>query len=109
MITKVNDIDIKIPDTSGFVTNTKCDSDKQGLEKKIEDADKKNVDKTMTKTKLIKKTAYNTNVREIKHKIPSAADLVTAAACDIKAIEIENKIPDVANLATKATLNTKAT
>ena len=42
MLTKDNAIDTKMSITSGLVTNTQYDSDKQRLEKKIEDVDKKN-------------------------------------------------------------------
>ena len=38
---KGNAIDTKIPSTSGLVTKTQYDSDKQGLERKIENVDKK--------------------------------------------------------------------
>ena len=36
LVTKVNAIDTKIPITSGIVTRTQYDSDKQGPEKNIE-------------------------------------------------------------------------
>ena len=42
LITKVNAIDRKIPSTSELVTKTQYDSDKQSLQRKIEDVDKKN-------------------------------------------------------------------
>ena len=41
LATRVNAIVTKIPSTSGLVTKTQYDSDKQGLKKKIEDVDKK--------------------------------------------------------------------
>ena len=56
-----------------LVTKTQYDSDKQSLEKKIEDVDKKI---TYT-TGLFKKTDYNTEITEIENKIPSATRLVT--------------------------------
>ena len=37
LITKVNAIDAKIPNTNELVTKRQCDSNKQGLEKKIDD------------------------------------------------------------------------
>ena len=39
MVTKVNAIDTKVPNLSRLVTKTQCDSDKQVLEKKVEDVD----------------------------------------------------------------------
>ena len=41
MATKVNAIDTKIPSSTRLVTKTLYDSDKQGLEKNLEDVDKK--------------------------------------------------------------------
>ena len=41
LVTKVNAIDTKIASISGLVTNIQYDLYKQGLEKKIEDVDKK--------------------------------------------------------------------
>ena len=41
MVTKVKAVDSKIPITSGLVTKTQYDSDKQGIEKKLEHVDKK--------------------------------------------------------------------
>ena len=40
LVTKVNDIDTKIPITSGLVTKTQNDADKQSVKKKIADVDK---------------------------------------------------------------------
>ena len=52
LVIKVNSIDTKISSTSVLITKTKYDSDKQGLEKKTED-----VDKRMSNTSgLVKKT-----------------------------------------------------
>ena len=36
LVTKVNAVNTNIPNTSGLVTKTQYDLDKQGLEKKIE-------------------------------------------------------------------------
>ena len=41
LVTKVNAIDTKIPCTSGLFTKTWYDLEKQGLEKKIKDVDRK--------------------------------------------------------------------
>ena len=40
LVTKVNDIDTEIPITSGLVTKTQNDADKQGIKKKIANVDK---------------------------------------------------------------------
>ena len=45
LVTKVNDTDTKIPITSGLVTKTQNDADKQGVKKKIA-----NVDRTIANT-----------------------------------------------------------
>ena len=63
-MTKVNAIDIKVPSTSVLVSKTQYNSEKQNLQKKIEDVDKK-----ITNTKvLIKKIDYNTNLKTKKKK-----------------------------------------
>ena len=51
MVTKVKAVDSKIPIISGLVTKTQYDSDKLGIEKKLEHVDKK-VPNTSQKTWL---------------------------------------------------------
>ena len=72
-VIKVNAIDTKILSTSGLVTATQYDSDKQGLEKNIADVDKKipNTDG------LVKKMDYNIKITEIENKIPDTTGLTT--------------------------------
>ena len=77
---KVNAIDTKKPSTSRLVTKTLYNSNKQGLERKIEDVNKK----------AGQKTVYSTKITETENKIPG---LVTTAMLTTKASEIENKIP----------------
>ena len=67
LVAKVNNID-----ASGFVSNTKYDTDKSDLSK------------TMIQTKeylilvnLLKKSDYNIKISQIKNKIPSISDLAT--------------------------------
>lgn len=105
LATKVNAIVIKIPSTSGMLTEKQYESEKQGFEKKIEVVDRKipNI------SGLVKKTDYYTMIAEIENKIPSVTCLVTTATLNIKGARIEHKIPDTTNLASKASLNTKAT
>ena len=75
LATKVNAIVIKMPSTSGMLTEKQYESDKQGFEKKIEVVDRKipNI------SGLVKKTDYYTMIAEIENKIPSVTCLVTTA------------------------------
>ena len=87
-----------IPSTSGLVTKTQYDSEKQGLEKKkIEDVDKK----MPNGSGLVKKCDYIIKITEIENKIPdiSQAALVALATA---------KITDITDQVTKTTINTKA-
>ena len=62
LATKVNAIIIKIPSTSGLLTEKQYDSDKEGIEKKIEVVDRK----TPIISGLVKKTDYYTKITEIE-------------------------------------------
>ena len=76
-VTKVNATDTKIPSASRLVTKTQA---KQGLEKKIEDVNKK-----IPNTRgLVKKAEYNAKITEIENKIPSVVGLVITAALNTK-------------------------
>ena len=101
LVTKVNAIDTKTPSTSRLVTKRRYDSDKQALEKKIEDGYKK--------IPNITGQINNTKITEIEKKIPVVTGIVNTAAFSTKATEAENKVPGITNLLTKAALNTKAT
>ena len=68
MVNKINTIDTKIPSTIGLVTKTQFDSDKQSLEKEIEDVD--------NTSGLVKKTDHSTKITEIPNDIPSIKGLV---------------------------------
>ena len=68
LVIKFNVIDTKIPCTSGLVTKTQYDSDKQGLEKKIEVGKK-----TPNTSGLVKKTDCNAKLTETGNKIHSIA------------------------------------
>ena len=81
LVAKVNSID-----TSGFVLNTKYDTDKLELENKIPVA-----------SGLVKKTDYNTKITEIEGKIPDVSNLVPKTALTT----VENKIPYVGSLVKK--------
>ena len=78
MVTKVNAIDTKIPNTSGLVSKTHHELDKQGLEKTDVDIKISNI------RGLVKNTDYNTKIAEIEIKIPSVTGLVPAAALNKK-------------------------
>lgn len=86
MIIKVNAIGTKTPSITGFVSKTHNDSDRQGLENKIEDVDKK----ILNISELLKRTDYITNIMQTENKVPSVTRLVTIAALNAKAIEIKS-------------------
>ena len=85
LVTKINAINTKIPSTSAIVTKIQCHSDKQGLQNKIEDADKK----IANTSGLVERTNHNTKIKEIKNKIPTVTGLVATAAVNTKATKIE--------------------
>ena len=93
LATKVNTID-----ASGFVLKTQYNTDKSGLEKKIDDADKK----IPNSSGLLKKTDYNAKITGIEGKIPSIAGLATTGALNA----VENKILNVSDLIKKTDYNT---
>ena len=76
LVTNANAINTKIPSTSGLFTKTKYDSDKQGLEKIIEDVDKK----IPITSGLVQKTDCNTKITEIENKMLSVIGLVSTTA-----------------------------
>ena len=80
LITKVNVID-----TDGFVLKTQYNTDKSGLEMKIDNASKKIPDAS----ELVKVADCNPKITEIECKISSITDLATTAALNT----VENKIP----------------
>ena len=76
LVTKVNAIDTKIQSTKVFVAKTQQDLDKQGLEKKIDVAQK--IPNNSQKDWLLHKN------KEIESKISSVTGLVTTAALNTK-------------------------
>ena len=78
LVAKVNAID-----TSEFVLKTQYDTDKSGLEKKIDD------NKLPDIGRLVKKTGYNAKITKIKGNIPSISGLAATATL----AAVENKIP----------------
>ena len=91
---KVNAIDTNISSTRGLVTKTQDDSDKQGIEKRIEDVDKK----IPNTSELVNKTYYNVKITGFKNKIPRTTpditNLITKSALNTKSAEVKNKILD---------------
>ena len=85
LVTKVNAIVTKVQIVSGLVSKTHYDSDKQNLEKKIENFNKKILNTIGTEKTIIWIT-----------------DLVSTTVLSAKATEIENEIPDITVLAIKA-------
>ena len=73
-IIELNAIDTKILSPSGLVTATQYDSDKQGLEKKIADVEKK----TWNIDGFVKKMDYNIVISETESKTPDTTDLTKA-------------------------------
>ena len=62
MLSKANAADIKIPSATGVVTKTQYESDRQGIEKNINDFDKT----TLNISGLVEKTDYNTKLKILK-------------------------------------------
>ena len=89
---KVNSLENKVPDTSTWTYINEYNTDKQGLEKKIEDFNRKILDVS----NLISNTTLNTNIDEVNKKIPDVSGLVTNTALNAKIDEVENRIPDYA-------------
>ena len=91
LITKVNAID-----TCKFVLQTQYNTNKSGLKKIINGADKK-VPHTSV---LVKKTDYNATITDIEGRVHSITGLATTVALNT----VENKIPNVSNLVKKTRL-----
>ena len=79
--------------TNRFVLKTHYNTDKSGLEKKIDDASKKILDASG----LVIKTDYNAKITDIEGKIPSITSLATTAALNA----VNDKMSNVCNLLKK--------
>ena len=83
-VVKVKTTDIKIQNVSGLVTKTNCNSEQEGLEKKIRE-----VDKIICNTSgLIRNTNYNAKITEIEKKILRVTGLITTDTLNTKPILI---------------------
>ena len=50
---------------------------------------------------------YNTQIKNIEHKIPDITNLATNTTLDAKTNEVKNEIPNITNLANTTALNAK--
>ena len=112
-------------DTSGFVTRTKCTTDTNALDDKIDKIEKKipdisgsatkssvtrlitekedYTDKVKKKIPDISGLASKTELTAVENKIPGVSGLATASALTA----VENKIPDITSLITKIDFDAK--
>ena len=79
--------------TNRIVLKTHYNTDKSGLEKKIDDASKKILDASG----LVIKTDYNAKITDIEGEIPSITSLATTAALNA----VNDKMSNVCNLLKK--------
>ena len=79
--------------TNRFVLKTHYNTDKSGLEKKIDDASKKILDASG----LVIKTDYSAKITDIEGEIPSITSLATTAALNA----VNDKMSNVCNLLKK--------
>ena len=89
--TKVNNLEKKIPDATTLIHTNQYNTDKQNLEKKIGDVDKKYQIRT---SGLVTATVLNTKISKVENKIPKNSGLVTTTVLNTKISEVENKIHD---------------
>ena len=78
--TKVNSLEKKIPNVSIVNHKNKYNTDKQKLEKRIGDVDKKLPDMSGS----VNTTVLNTKISEVENKIPNTSGLVTTVKLRIK-------------------------
>lgn len=100
-VTKVNALGRKILCTSGLVSKTHYYSEKQNLQKKIENLDAK----IPNASELIKKNSLNTKITEVKNKILSIIGLVITHTLNARIREIENKMRSTSSLVKNADYN----
>ena len=61
----------------------------------------------VVKNDVVKKTDYNTKIKDIEHKIPYIINSTTTAVLNAKIDDIKSKIPNITNLSPTAALNAK--
>ena len=97
----VNNSEKKIPDGATLIHINQYNTDKQNLEKKFGDVDKKILDTSG----LVTLTVLNTKLGEVDNKISDTNGLVTTPVLNTKTGEVENKIPDHAKYITTPEFN----
>ena len=85
--TKVNTVEKKIPVATTLFHINQYNTDKQNLEQKIGDVDKRIPDMSS----LVTTTVLNTKISEVETKIPSTNGLVTTAVLTQKSVKLRTK------------------
>ena len=101
---KVNNWEKKITDATTLIHINQYNTNKQNLEKKIGDVDKKTSDTSDT-SGLVTTTVLSTKISEVENKISNISSLVTTTVLSSKISEVENKIPHHANNITTQEFN----
>ena len=92
---KVNSLDKKAHDTTTLFHINKYNIDKQNLEEKIGDIDKKNIPGM---SGLVTTTVLNTKISEVENKILDTTSLMTTTVLNTIIGEVEDKVPDHSNM-----------
>ena len=87
LITKVNNLENKIPDESTLVNTNQYNTGKQNFEKKVGDFDKKIPDVSG----LVTTTVLHTKISKFENKIPGTSGLVTTTALHTKMEKLRTK------------------
>ena len=56
------------------------------------------------KNDVVKKDAYNANIKDIENKMPNITNLATNTTLNAKINEVKKEIPSITNLVTNASL-----
>ena len=94
-MSKLNNLNKKIPDATTSIYINQYSTDKLNSEKKIEGVEKKIPDTSG----LVTTTVLNTKIIEVENKISDTSSLVTATVLNTNS-EVENKIFDHAKYIT---------
>ena len=94
--TKTFRLEKKIPDVTNLIHLNEYNTDKQNLEKKSGDVDKKISDMNG----LVTTTILNTKIIKIENKIPNTSSLANTTILNTKINEVKNKILDHAKYIT---------
>ena len=91
---ETQDVNEKIPNTSGLVNKTHLSTKIIAIANKI-----------LNTTGLVTTVALKTKVTEIENKIPDISNLATKASLNTKATTIEKKIPNINSFITAPEFN----